>query len=72
MANPQGVYHVCHHEQVALSIISRSFEGIISERSALRVRMRFVAAAELPASSILEMWSCAKSKLRRLHFASCQ
>jgi hypothetical protein len=62
----QGAYHVCHQEQVALSIIPRSSEETRPERSDSRVRMRFVAAPGFPASSTLLSW--AKSELCRLHY----
>jgi hypothetical protein len=64
----KGAYHVCHHEQVALNIIPSSSEGRRPERSDSRVRMRFVAAADFPASSTLEMRSWAKSELCLLHY----
>lgn len=68
IAYSQVVYHVCHHEQVAFSIIPRSSGGIRPEISDSRMRMRFVAAAGFPASLTLEMRSWAKSELCRLHY----
>lgn len=61
-------YHVCHHEQVALIIISRSSGAIIFDRSASRVRTRLFAATETRTPSTLQGVSAALSESCRLHY----